>query len=145
MNQFEPGRSPGTLKKVPPEAYRAEAAGSPVVSLMRRPMGTAERSDAAATRRISRPRPPKLYRIGEIVAYSTLSRQTVHNYTTMGLLREVAWTDGGHRLYDESVFERLDMIAELRAQGRSIEAIREHFAATETSDVLATETPRVQS
>jgi len=74
-----------------------------------------------------RPRPPKLYRIGEVVAYAALSRQTVHNYTTMGLLHEAAWTEGGHRLYDESVFERLDAITAMKAQGRSLEDIREHF------------------
>ena len=75
-----------------------------------------------------RPVPPKLYRIGEVVEYSGVSRQTIHNYTTMGLLRECRWTDGGHRLYDESVFWRLDEIAELKARRRSLEDIREHFA-----------------
>jgi len=32
----------------------------------------------------------------------------------MGLIREVQWTEGGHRLYDESVFERLSKITELK-------------------------------
>lgn len=58
--------------------------------------------------------PPKLYRIGEIVRHTGLSRQTIHNYTTMGLLREFEWTPGGHRLYDESVFHRLQRIADLK-------------------------------
>ena len=58
--------------------------------------------------------PVKLYRIGELVRYSPFSRQTIHNYTIMGLIREVQWTDGGHRLYDESVFERLSRIIELK-------------------------------
>jgi hypothetical protein len=75
-----------------------------------------------------RPRPPKLYRIGEVVSYCGMSRQTVHNYTTMGVLREERWTAGGHRLYDESVFERLDEIAEMKARGKSLQEIREHFA-----------------
>ena len=75
-----------------------------------------------------KPRPPKLYRIGEVVEYSGMSRQTVHNYTTMGLLPESSWTKGGHRLYDESVFERLDRIAEMKAQGKALEEIREYFA-----------------
>jgi len=60
-------------------------------------------------------RPPqKLYRIGEVTRYTGLSRQTVHNYTTMGLICESEWTDGGHRLYDESVFEKLAVIEELK-------------------------------
>ena len=56
----------------------------------------------------------KLYRIGELVRYSPFSRQTIHNYTIMGLIREAQWTEGGHRLYDESVFERLSKIIELK-------------------------------
>jgi DNA-binding transcriptional MerR regulator len=58
--------------------------------------------------------PAKLYRIGELVRYTPFSRQTIHNYTIMGLIREAQWTEGGHRLYDESVFERLSKIIELR-------------------------------
>ncbi len=58
--------------------------------------------------------PVKLFRIGELVRYTPFSRQTIHNYTIMGLIRESQWTEGGHRLYDESVFERLSRIIELR-------------------------------
>ena len=58
--------------------------------------------------------PTKLYRIGELVRCTPFSRQTIHNYTIMGLIRETQWTEGGHRLYDESVFERLSRIIELK-------------------------------
>ncbi|MFH1719126.1 MAG: MerR family transcriptional regulator [Planctomycetota bacterium] len=58
--------------------------------------------------------PAKLYRIGELVGHTPFSRQTIHNYTIMGLIREAKWTEGGHRLYDESVFERLSEIIRLR-------------------------------
>jgi len=58
--------------------------------------------------------PVKLYRIGELVNYTPFSRQTIHNYTIMGLIRESKWTEGGHRLYDESVFERLSEIMHLK-------------------------------
>jgi DNA-binding transcriptional MerR regulator len=58
--------------------------------------------------------PTKLYRIGELTRYTPFSRQTIHNYTIMGLIREAQWTEGGHRLYDESVFERLSKIIELK-------------------------------
>ena len=58
--------------------------------------------------------PAKLYRIGELVRYTPFSRQTIHNYTIMGLIQESEWTQGGHRLYDESVFGRLSKILELR-------------------------------
>lgn len=71
--------------------------------------------------------PPKLYRVGEIVQYSGLSRQTVHNYTTMGLITEACRSPGGHRLYDESVFARLDLIERLKRRNKSMREIREHF------------------
>ena len=70
--------------------------------------------------------PQKLYRIGEIVSHTPYSRQTIHNYTIMGLIKESAWTDGGHRLYDESVFQRLSRIAELR-KTNTLGQIRELF------------------
>jgi len=72
--------------------------------------------------------PPKLYRIGEVAEYSGVSRQTIHNYTTMGLIREVRWTNGGHRQYDETVFKRLDQIDLLKAARKSLEFIRKYFA-----------------
>ena len=70
--------------------------------------------------------PTKLYRIGELVSYTPFSRQTIHNYTIMGLIREAKWTDGGHRLYDESVFERLSQIIQLR-KTKTLAEIRELF------------------
>ena len=60
------------------------------------------------------PVPAKLYRIGELVRHTPFSRQTIHNYTIMGLIKESEWTNGGHRLYDESVFERLAQIHDLK-------------------------------
>jgi len=92
------------------------------------PSFSAAQPPVPAAGRPRRPRPPKLYRIGEVVEYSAMSRQTIHNYTTMGLLSESKWTAGGHRLYDESVFERLDCIADMKAQNKSLQDIREYFA-----------------
>lgn len=75
--------------------------------------------------------PAKRYRIGELVRHSPFSRQTIHNYTIMGLIREVEWTEGGHRLYDESVFEQLSRIVELR-KTKSLTEIR-HLLKDEES------------
>ena len=74
-----------------------------------------------------RDRPPKFYRIGEVVDYSGVSRQTIHNYTTMGLINESDWTRGGHRLYDENVFERLDTIAFFKNNRKSLGFIKKYF------------------
>jgi DNA-binding transcriptional MerR regulator len=78
--------------------------------------------------------PAKRYRIGELVRYSPFSRQTIHNYTIMGLIREAEWTEGGHRLYDESVFDRLSRILELR-ETMSLTEIRRVLLAEDRATV----------
>ena len=77
--------------------------------------------------------PAKLYRIGELVDYTPFSRQTIHNYTIMGLIREAKWTEGGHRLYDESVFERLSEIIRLR-KTKTLSEIREALRTKDGRD-----------
>jgi DNA-binding transcriptional MerR regulator len=86
--------------------------------------------------------PKKLYRIGEIVAHTPFTRQTIHNYTVMGLIQECGWTQGGHRLYDESVFERLSLIMNLRsnktlAQIRKILAFEDNDSDDNTKKAAA--------
>jgi DNA-binding transcriptional MerR regulator len=60
--------------------------------------------------------PKKLYKIGEVMRHSGLSRQTIHNYTMLGLLTEDERTESGHRLYGEGVFERIERIKVLRGR-----------------------------
>ncbi len=76
--------------------------------------------------------PTKFYRIGELINCTPFSRQTIHNYTIMGLIREARWTEGGHRLYDESVFERLSEILQLR-KTNTLSQIREILSKRERS------------
>lgn len=66
----------------------------------------------------------KLFKIGEVMQYSGLSRQTIHNYTVLGLIREQERTESGHRLYGERVFQRLERIKALRAE-KTLREIRE--------------------
>ncbi|MCK4885901.1 MAG: MerR family transcriptional regulator [Planctomycetes bacterium] len=77
--------------------------------------------------------PAKLYRIGDLVRYTPFSRQTIHNYTIMGLISETQWTDGGHRLYDESVFERLSQILELK-ETKTLSEIRMMLSKNKEAD-----------
>ena len=77
--------------------------------------------------------PQTLYRIGDLVRYSPFSRQTIHNYTIMGLIREAKWTEGGHRLYDETVFERLSEIIRLR-KTKTLSQIRETLSMKDRRD-----------
>ncbi len=67
----------------------------------------------------------KLYRIGEIMRYTKLSRQTVHNYTVLGLITEAERTDGNQRLYAEETFARLARIEKLKKKGKTLRDIRE--------------------
>jgi DNA-binding transcriptional MerR regulator len=80
--------------------------------------------------------PTKLYRIGELVHYTPFSRQTIHNYTIMGLIREAQWTEGGHRLYDESVFEKLSKIIELK-KTKTLWEIRRILSKEEPASKIA--------
>jgi DNA-binding transcriptional MerR regulator len=60
--------------------------------------------------------PRKLFKIGEVMRHTGLSRQTLHNYTTLGLITEEERTESGHRLYGEEVFRRLKRIEELKGE-----------------------------
>ncbi len=55
-------------------------------------------------------KPKKLYKIGELIRHTGISRQTLHNYTMLGLIHEAERTESGHRLYGEDVFERLEKV-----------------------------------
>jgi DNA-binding transcriptional MerR regulator len=77
--------------------------------------------------------PQRLFRIGDIVRNTPFSRQTIHNYTIMGLIKEAQWTEGGHRLYDESVFEQLSRIMELK-KTKTLAEIRKILKHRDNSD-----------
>lgn len=76
--------------------------------------------------------PARLYRIGDLVRNTPFSRQTIHNYTIMGLIRESRWTEGGHRLYDESVFHKLATIMELK-KSKTLAEIKRILSHEKTS------------
>ena len=70
--------------------------------------------------------PKKLFKIGEVMRYSGLSRQTIHNYTMLGLITEEERTESGHRLYGEEVFERLAESEKLKSK-KTLKEIRQLF------------------
>ena len=65
--------------------------------------------------------PRKLFKIGEVMRYSGLSRQTLHNYTCMGLITELERTESNHRLYAEDVFDRIQTIEGLKKKNTLLE------------------------
>lgn len=84
-------------------------------------MGAASRKEFASR---------KLYRIGDVMRYTGLSRQMIHNYTMLRLIHEEDRTEAGHRLYGEDVFERLARIQELK-NTKTLREIQEVFLAEE--------------
>ena len=56
--------------------------------------------------------------------YTGLSRQTIHNYTLAGLIQEARRTATGHRLYDETVFDRLEQIKVLQTKNYTLFQIK---------------------
>ncbi len=78
--------------------------------------------------------PRKLYKIGEVMRHTRLSRQTVHNYTVMGLIHEAERTPSGHRLYDEGVFERLRRIRALQ-ELMTLQEIKAHLEHEDRMEV----------
>jgi len=69
----------------------------------------------------------RLLKMGEVVGESGLSRQVIHNYTVLGLIRAAGRTAGGHRLYPRSVFERLRIIRGLTERGYTLRDIAETY------------------
>ena len=70
---------------------------------------------------------PKLFKSGEVIKRSGISRQALYQYTTMGLVAEVERTKQGHRLYAPEVLKKLHIIRELNASGYTLKDIKEIF------------------
>jgi len=78
--------------------------------------------------------PPPRYRVGDLARAAGISRQQIHQYTVLGLIREVERTGGNQRLYGPEVFGRLAAIRRMRAAGRPLTDIRARLAAGEAPD-----------
>jgi DNA-binding transcriptional MerR regulator len=64
----------------------------------------------------------------EMVKRARTTARTVRFYEEVGLLCPVGRSKGGHRLYRAADAEKLELIAELRVAGCSLEQIRTLFA-----------------
>ena len=68
-----------------------------------------------------------LLKPGEIARRVGLSRQAIHIYTTMGLIKEARRTPSGHRLYSKDVLKLIALIRELAETGYTLRDIKEIF------------------
>jgi MerR family mercuric resistance operon transcriptional regulator len=71
--------------------------------------------------------PRKLFRTGEVVAESPATRQMLYYYISLGLITEEERTPGGHRLFSEDVFRKIELILKLNRSGYTLREIREIF------------------
>lgn len=76
--------------------------------------------------------PEKLYRISEVMEHTGLSRQTLHYYVTLGLIREKRRTPSGYRLFPPAVFSDLERVKTLKQKGFTLREIRERLNKPET-------------
>jgi len=66
--------------------------------------------------------------------FSGLSRQTIHNYSMLGLIKAAKRTGAGHRLYGEETFETLE----------KIKALKRDHTLSEIREMLRSQTTRTQ-
>jgi len=77
--------------------------------------------------------PKKLYKTGEVLKRSGLSREVFYRYLNIGLISEADQTRGGHNLFDDSVFARLELIQQLNKTGYPLRDIKDIFFKDERS------------
>lgn len=78
-------------------------------------------------------KPRKLWKVGDVVRHSGLTRQTIHNYVLLGLIEEAEVLPSGHRLFDDSVFARLRRIEALKRKGMRLTEIAARLRRTRTT------------
>jgi DNA-binding transcriptional MerR regulator len=75
--------------------------------------------------------PDTIYMISDLVSVTGLGRHTVYYYLKLGLIEETGRTwRGNYRYFNQSVVERLQQIIALRAEGLSLEAIKQRLEGT---------------
>jgi MerR family transcriptional regulator, mercuric resistance operon regulatory protein len=69
----------------------------------------------------------QLMRISDLAKRCGLTRQTVQYYLLLGLIKETRRSDGGQRLFDPAVIQRVKLIHKLNESGYALRDIRETF------------------
>jgi len=78
----------------------------------------------------------KLWKVGELAKLAGLTIRTLRFYDQIGLFSPSAYSDSGHRLYDEADLSKLQQILSLKELGLSLEEIKSivtggHFSPLE--------------
>jgi MerR family transcriptional regulator, repressor of the yfmOP operon len=78
-----------------------------------------------------------LYTVDDVVQRVGVTPRTLHYYEQMGLIRPIRRTEGGHRLYDDSLLDRLQYILHLKEHlGLPLQEIRSLLEAESTLEQL---------
>jgi MerR family transcriptional regulator, copper efflux regulator len=83
-----------------------------------------------------------MHQIGAVAERVGLSLRTVRYYEEMGLIRPVARTNGGFRLYTDDNIERLLTIKQMKPLGFSLDEMRELLEARDALRSLDSDDPR---
>jgi len=76
----------------------------------------------------------KLHKAGELSRRTGLTRQALHQYVLMGLIKPAEITKGGQRLFSEGEERRIKLIRDLCAQGYTLQAIKDIFIQRDASE-----------
>ena len=75
--------------------------------------------------------------LGRLARATGLARSSLLHYEALGLLKPLARTDSGYRLYGEAEVQRLQAIRRYRDAGLSLEAIRQLLSRPDTGGPAA--------
>jgi len=74
------------------------------------------------------------WKTGQLISRARgLTRQQLYFYQVMGLVEPAGQTPSGRWLYDEGALGRLDEIAALRSQGKTLRQVRDQIAGRQTT------------
>lgn len=68
-----------------------------------------------------------LYKTGEFLRQSGISRQTLYTYLTMGLIEEAMRTKTGRHLFDDRALRRVRIIQRLNTTGYPLRDIKDIY------------------
>jgi len=69
----------------------------------------------------------ELHKTGEVLKRAGISREVFYRYLTMGLIVPARVSPGGHNLFSEDVFRRIDIIRKLNTSGFTLRDIKDIY------------------
>ena len=85
----------------------------------------------------------RLLKIGEVAARSGLGVEALRFYESRGLLQPASRTESGYRMYDDTVFERLDFIRKSQTVGFNLDEIARIISDTRDGSLPCAEVRRL--